>query len=168
MPVVNGSLKNILGQAMGNKQGELKFYLAEPGVHASIIEGEVNPTAFIRTIPDSTGNFSADLRSTDTMLNDNFYRMRIEWLEDGLPPMDFPNWEIRVPFGTGPYKLSDLITIGSPGVGPGGANAKLWWVSLDPPPRMNYVWLYLDPDDPDRETGPNPDLTLGDIVTRWW
>lgn len=170
MPEVTGSLKDIVGSTMGSRQGILVFYLNEPGIQAAALPGEVNPTAEREVVPDSsTGNFTVDLRATASMLNDNFYRLRIEWLEDGLPPMDFPNWQIRVPNG-GPHKLSELITVGGPGGGGGGggANAMLWWVSLTPPPNHNHIWLYLDPDDPDRETGPNPNLTLGDIVTRWW
>ncbi|MGP5391285.1 hypothetical protein [Glutamicibacter arilaitensis] len=167
MPDVTGSLKSIVGDTMASRNGELIFYLNEPAVHASVITGEVNPTARQRVVPDSSGSFSVPLRSTETMLSDNFYRLRIEWLEDGMPPMDFPNWQIRVPNGAGTFNLVDLITTGPAGGG-GGANAMLWWVSMDPPPNRNHIWLYLDPDDPDRATGPNPNLTLGDIVTRWW
>lgn len=172
MPDVKGSLKDIVGATMGSRQGKLVFYLNEPGIQATALPGEVNPTAEREVIPDTgTGDFTVDLRATTSMLNDNFYRLRIEWVENSIPPMDFPNWQIRVPNG-GPHNLSELITVGGPGGGGsgggGGSNAMLWWVSLTPPPNRNHIWLYLDPDDPDRETGPNPNLTLGDIVTKWW
>lgn len=170
MPDVTGSLKDIVGATMGSREGVMVFYLNEPGIQTGSVAGEVNPTAEREAIPDtSTGAFTINLRATASMLNDNFYRLRIEWLEDGIPPMDFPNWQIRVPNG-GPFNLVDLITVGGPGGGGGGgsANAMLWWVSLDPPPNRNHIWLYLDPDNPDLETGPNPNLTLGDIVTKWW
>ncbi|MGV2853779.1 hypothetical protein ACNPON_18495 [Glutamicibacter sp. AGC13] len=115
---------------------------------------------------DSGGGFTVDLERTDTMLTAGaHYKVLIEWRNPGITGSSGPGvaqhdtgWEVTVK-GSGP--IGDNAT-------PPDPNQLIWWVSLTPPPNRGFIWNYLDPNNPDRETGPNPELVLGDIVTRWW
>lgn len=167
MALVDGSLKDILGENFISRKGEIRFIPNEPGVRVAGIPGQVVPTSAVSATFESDGDFTADLADTSTFLNDMFYRMQIIWQDEeaGTTLADFPGWQIRV---TGPGNIGNMISFGpSPGGG-GGANPMIWWVGLTPPPNRNFIWNYLDPEDPDRETGPIPALDLGDILTRWW
>lgn len=166
MPAVTGSITDIVGSLMADRQGVLKFRLNAPNIQAgSSIPGTIHPTAGEWVTPDVAGDFSVNLRSTTTMLTDAWYVLEIHWL-DGSPMTDFPQWQIRVPSAGG--LLVNLISTGPSNGGGGGANPMVWWVGLTPPPHHGLIWNYLDPDNPDGTYDPIPELTLGDIVTKWW
>lgn len=115
---------------------------------------------------DSGGGFSVELERTDTMLTAGaHYKVLIEWRNPGITgdagagvALHDTGWEVTV---TKNGTIGDNAT-------PPSANQLIWWVSLTPPQNRGFIWNYLDPTNPDRETGPIPGLVLGDILTRWW
>lgn len=166
MAVVTGNLKDIGGATMANRNGVVKFTLNAGNITAS--GGGLRPDNTQTVTPSSDGTFSTNLEPTDGMMLDSWYNVRVEWLDNVGNLITYMEFVIRVPSGGG--VLSDLIDTGgvNGGGGGGGANPWIWWVGLTPPPTRGYIWNYLDPADPDRLTGPIPELTLGDIITRWW
>ncbi|NKG22198.1 hypothetical protein [Paeniglutamicibacter terrestris] len=165
MATVTGNLKDIGGVAMANRNGIVKFTLNAGNITAS--GGGIRPENTQTVTPGSDGTFSTNLEPTVSMLRDAWYTVRIEWLDEEGNLIAYLDFQIRVPAGGG--TLSELANLTGIGSGPGGgANPWIWWVGLTPPPARGYIWNYLDPADPDRETGPIPELTLGDIITRWW
>lgn len=175
MPVISGNIRDITGSPMSSQEIVLIFTLNAPNVTSqAAFEGRVYPTEPIVVKPDATGEFSVTLASTTPMLTDAWYILQLVWLSPnatdptkGASLRDFPDWRIVV--GGDDGTLLDMIQIGpSSGGGPGRPNQLLWWVGLTPPPSRGYIWNYLDPENPDLETGPNPNLALGDILIRWW
>lgn len=162
MATVTGNLKDIGGAAMADREGVVKFTLNAGNITAS--GGGLRPDDTKTVKPALDGTFSANLEPTVSMLRDAWYNVRIEWLDTAGSLISYLEFQIRVPTGGG--TLSELANL--TGIGSGGANPWIWWVGLTPPPARGYIWNYLDPSDPDRETGPIPALTLGEIITRWW
>lgn len=115
---------------------------------------------------DSGGGFSVELERTDTMLTAGaHYKVLIEWRSPGITgdtgagvALHDTGWKVTA---TKNGAIGDNAT-------PPSANQLIWWVSLTPPQNRGFIWNYLDPTNPDRETGPIPGLVLGDILTRWW
>ena len=164
MALVTGSLKDILGYKLDGREGVLVFTPNEPGIRASGEPGGVVPTEPIEVVPDPNGDWSADLATTSTFLNDFWYRLQIRWLSnvEDAALIDFPDWKIRV---TGPGLISDMIDFGGgTGGGGGGVNPNIWWVSADvTPPSNRFTWLIADPDNPDRENSGISGTTIGDV-----
>lgn len=166
MALVDGSLKDILGHGLDNREGEVWFIPHEPGVRASGAPGMIAPTEPVKATMASDGSWVADLANTATFLNDMWYRLQIRWLSStqGAALIDFPDWKIRV---TGDGPISEMIEFGGGpggGNGGGGVNPNIWWVSADePPPSRKFTWLIADPDDPDRENPGISGTTIGDV-----
>lgn len=159
MAIVNGSLKDIVNESLASRQGKLIFQLNEPSVAAtgafsgaiySTAEKSVNAAA-------STGNFSVDLQTTTSLLNDAWYTLRIEWLDTEGGSMDFPGWQIRVPISGG--SIDKLITLGPPNGGWGGSlpNLSIVQMALTRPDNLQVgqLWWKTDPDDPNNLNGKN-------------
>lgn len=168
MPVVTWSLTDITGARMDPKQVELVFELNAPNISTQF-DGRVLPTEPVPVKPspvDGTGQVT--LIATAPFVDYGWYTVRIRWIgaDAGAPLTDFPSWRFQVPEAGG--DLGKLIADTPQGNGGSGSNPMLWWVGLTPPPSRARIWNYLDPDDPDRESGPIPGLTLGDIITKWW
>ena len=160
MPAVTGSLKDLIGVSMANRQCVLVFRPNEPMIQAATsTPGTIHPTAEVRVTPASNGDWTANLTATTVMLNDAFYTLRIEWVEGNIPPRDFPNWQIRVTTTGG--HIGNFVVLGPPGGGWGGslANLSIVLLSLTQPPGLQrgQLWFQTDPDDPenlnDRNTG---------------
>lgn len=162
---VSGSLHDIIGSRMGNKEAVIEFYLVSPQLVATTsLAGGIRPTEPVEVVPSSDdGTFTISLTPTDVMLGDAFYRLRIRWLGEGHGLIDFPTWEIRVPSSGG--NLADMIDFGGgSGGGGGGVNPNIWWVSADvAPPSNRFTWLITDPDNPDRENSGISGTTIGDV-----
>lgn len=162
MAVVTGDVLDLGGQSMAAYNAEVIFELNRPNIMAT--GGGIRPDKPKHVKPASDGKFSTNLEPTVSMLADAWYKVKVQWLDEKGNLIATLEFQIRVPAGGG--TLSELASLdGSAG---GGANPWLWWVGLTPPPARGYIWNYLDPADPDRLTGPIPELTLGDIITRWW
>ena len=162
MSIVTGNLKDIGGVAMAARNGIVKFTLNAGNITAT--GGGLRPDNTQTVTPNSDGTFSTNLEPTESMLAEAWYTVRIEWLDNTGNLISYLEFQIRVPTAGG--TLSELANL--TGVGAGGPNPWIWWVGLTQPPARGFIWNYLDPADPDRETGPIPELTLGDIITRWW
>lgn len=172
MPTISGTVQDIGGNKMDPKEVELLFYPNEALIGAAAPRmGFVYPPEPVSVKPDpSTGEFSVVLADTTLMLGDAFYRLQIRWLHEyvdgegkkkGTSLLDFPDWKIRP--GSRDSTLAEAI-----GGGQGHVNPNIWWCGLVPPPSQGYMWLYLDPDNPDGEVDPIPDLDLGDVVIGGW
>ncbi|MFJ2318427.1 hypothetical protein ACIOTN_17195 [Glutamicibacter sp. NPDC087661] len=162
MAIVSGDVLDLGGQSMAAYNAVVIFNLNRPNIMAN--GGGIRPDKPKKVTPTSDGKFSTNLEPTVSMLADAWYNVRVEWLDDKGNLIAYLEFQIRVPSGGG--TLSELANLN--GIGGGGANPWIWWVGLTPPPARGYIWNYLDPADPDRETGPISSLTLGDIITRWW
>lgn len=165
MAVVTGDVKDAGGADMANLNAIVVFTLNAGNIMAT--GGGLRPDKPKTVVPGSDGKFSTNLEPTVSMLRDAWYAVRIEWLDSIGNIVSYLEFQIRVPAAGG--TLSELANLSGIGGGGGGrANPWIWWVGLTPPPARGYIWNYLDPEDPDRETGPISALTLGDIITRWW
>lgn len=166
MPEVTGSIRNAAMSATALGQPRVVFYFPDPQLNMILAPGRVTPTDPVYVSPDSEGQFSVNLISTNDMLSPTaHYKMRIEWISKGLVEhvMDFPDWEIRVPSAGG--SLDDLTTgaLGS------WWNQRLIWVSLTAPrhPRRGMMWLLSDPNNPDNITSHpswEPSWEIGDLL----
>lgn len=159
---VRGSLHDIAGSRMGDKEAVIEFYLPEPQLlGAGSLAGGVRPTEPVKVVPLSAdGTFIATLTPTDVMLGDAYYKVRVHWTGEVAGMIDFPDWQIRVPSSGG--NLSEMIETGSGQAG--AANPNIWWVSADePPPSRRFTWLIADPDNPDRESSGIPGTIIGDV-----
>jgi hypothetical protein len=165
MALVTYNAKDIGGVAMAGLEPIVKFTLNAGNITAS--GGGIRPDMTKSSTPSADGTGSINLEPTVSMLRDAWYTVRMEWLGTAGNLVSYLEFQIRVPAAGG--TLSELANLTGIGGGPGGgANPWIWWVGLTPPPTRGYIWNYLDPADPDRETGPISALTLGDILTRWW
>lgn len=149
MPVYTGSLRDLVGASMANRQCELVFSPNEAMLQvATTTPGTIHPTAEIRVKPSANGNFSVNLTATTVMLTDCFYLLRIEWVDKGVPPKDFPNWQLRVPVGSGGH-IGEIITVGPPHGGWGGSLANLSLVLVSPTRpkglQRGQLWLQAVP-----------------------
>lgn len=175
--VVQGNYFDIDGAAMpGSSVPDILFRLNGPNA-AAVGNGALYPTKNSAVKPSSSGEFSLSLAVTAEMHFDAWYEIGLRWNQDGntggrAGTLWDPGLRIRIPSG-GTHKITDLIDrtagpgSGGGGSGGGGGNPMIWWFGLTPPPSRATIWNYLDPDDPDRKTGPIPELTIGDIITRW-
>lgn len=161
MAVVTGDVLDLGGQSMAAYNAEVIFELNRPNIMAT--GGGIRPDKPKTVKPASDGKFSTNLEPTVSMLADAWYKVRVQWLDDEGNLIAYLDFQIRVPTSGG--TLSELSDFKG---GNGGANPWIWWVGLTPPPNRSFIWNYLDPADPNRETGPISQLTLGDIITRWW
>lgn len=128
-------------------QPEIEFQPSEPGVGTG---GKLLATAPIRVTPDSSGNGTVQLHTTDDLLPVGVhYKIVIRWLDakGKFVRADNPNWKLQVPTGGG--AIADLarlpfgfgITITSPTQPP-------IWVGL------GASWLQMDPSDPNNPNNP--------------
>lgn len=159
MTVVSGSLRDLVGASMANRQGVLVFRPNEAMVQsATTTPGTIHATAEVRVTPSSNGSFSVNLTATTVMLNDCYYTLRIEWVDGAGGQMDFPDWQIRVPVGSGGH-IGNYITLGPPNGGWGGSlpNLSLVLMSLTFPDNLQrgQHWWKTDPDDPQNYNGRN-------------
>lgn len=161
MATVTGDVLDLGGQPMAAYNALVVFTLNRPNIMAT--GGGIRPDKPKPVTPGADGKFSTNLEPTFSMLADAWYNVRVEWLDKAGNLVAYLEFQIRVPTSGG--TLTELAHLDGPG---GGANPWIWWVGLTPPPNRSYIWNYLDPADPDRETGPISALTLGDIVTKWW
>lgn len=169
MAVVEGNYFDIDGAAMPGNIPDILFWLNRPNVTGvGAAAGNMYPTKVTSVTPAADGSFSQNLAVTATMHFDAWYEVALRWNQgNGAGPEGTlwdPGLRIRVPDSAGPHKISDLLDRSTSG---GGANPMIWWFGLTPPPSRATIWNYLDPDDPDRETGPIPELVIGDIITSW-
>lgn len=160
MPAVTGSLKDLVGSSLSNRQGVLVFRPNEAMVQAATTTpGTIHATAEVRVAPASNGDFTANLTATTVMLNDCYYTLRIEWVDGAGGQMDFPNWQIRVPTSGG--HIGNYIVLGPPQGGWGGSlpNLTLVMMSLTRPDNLQVgqFWWQSDPDDPLNLNGKNTD-----------
>ncbi|MDR4533202.1 hypothetical protein [Glutamicibacter sp. PS] len=163
MATVTGNLKDIVNQAMGDRQGELVFRLSDPSIAAvGANAGTIYPTAEQRVVPSSTGAFTVNLQTTTSLLNDAWYTLQIEWLDDEGGVMDFPGWQIRV--GVDGGSIDKLITFGPPGGGWGGQlpNLSLVLVSLTKPDNLQVGQLWLQAA-PEAHDSPDQGLNTGKL-----
>lgn len=151
MAEVTGSIRNAATSSSALGQPRVVFYLPTPQLSQGSSPGRITPTDPVYVTPESDSTFSANLISTDSMLDANaHYKMRIEWISEGLVQhvIDFPDWEIFVPETGG--SLDELSRYG------GGWlwNQRIVWVSLTAPryPRRGMMWLLSDPTNPDNIT----------------
>lgn len=88
------------------------------------------PEAFT---PDASGNVSCRVVDTESMMDDQYYTITIDYLDPvgGLPGLETPPWQIRVPPGT--WKLSDLIENYS--------QPLITWVGTSYPDPLTAFWL---------------------------
>lgn len=136
MAIVTGSLKDIVGAAMGNRQVALVFRLNGPAVQAnSTTPGMIHPTAEARVVPAANGSFTVDLIATTVLRGEAWYTLRIEWLDGSGPLNDFPEWKIRVPTSGG--NIADILEA--------PANPMLFWIGEDPPPNPTPGQNWLKP-----------------------
>lgn len=143
MPAITGNVKDIVDASMSSKVAKLVFYLSDPSVQAaSTGAGTIHPTAEKEVVPASDGSFSVNLVRTDTMLNDAWFVLRIEWNEPAWPAKDFPEWQIRVDSSG---KINEKIYLAPPSGGWGGpvANLSLVLVALTKPDNLQVGQLWL-------------------------
>lgn len=163
MPLVTGNVLDVSGVAMPSNIPQLIFRLNRMNVTAAGSgAGSVYPTKERVAAPASDGTFSVNLTATSGMHLDAWYEVGLRWNESSGTLWDF-GLRVRVPSG-GPHNLADLIDRTAGG---GGGSPMVWWFGLTPPPSGATIWNYMDPSDPDRETGPIPGLAIGDIITSW-
>lgn len=164
MPTVTGYLKDLVGAAMGNRKGKLVFRPNAPMVQAaSTTPGTIHSTAEISVTPASNGSFSVNLTATTVMLQDAYYTLRIEWLDSEGGAMDFPNWQIRVPVGSGGH-IGEFIVLGPPNGGWGGSlpNLSLVLVSETRPDNLQVGQLWLQAT-PGEHASPDGALNTGNL-----
>lgn len=159
MPDVTGSLRDLVSVSMANRQGVLVFRPNAAMLQAATTTpGTIHTTAEVRVTPSSNGSFSVNLTATTVMLSDAYYTLRIEWVDGSGPDLDFPNWQIRVPVGSG-GNIGQFIVIGPPSGGWGGTlpNLSLVIMSLTQPDNLQrgQFWWKTDPDDPQNYNGRN-------------
>ncbi|WP_404285440.1 hypothetical protein [Glutamicibacter arilaitensis] len=166
MPIVTGNVFDLRSLPMPNAVPNVIFHL-EPVTNVTAAgsgKGNVYPTTEYPVVPESSGAFQVNLTATSGFHFDSWYDVELVWNTPAGTLRD-RTLRIKVPSG-GPHNLGDLIDRTSGGGG--SANPMVWWFGLDPPPSGATIWNYLDPDDPDRETGPHPNFIIGDIITDWW
>lgn len=157
MPAVTGYLKDLVGDAMADREGVIVFRPNAAMVQAtSTTPGTIHSTAEKRIKPDANGSFSVNLTATTIMLTDAYYTLRIEWVDGSGPALDYPDWQIRVPVGSGGH-IGEFITIGPPNGGWGGSlpNLSLVMIAETQPDNLQVgqLWLQATPGEhanPDR------------------
>lgn len=163
MPLVNGNVFDLSSLPMPSNIPQILFRLNRLNVTAAGSgSGNVYPTKEKPVTPASDGAFQINLTATSGFHFDAWYDVGLRWNESSGTLWD-SGLRIKVPSG-GPHNFGDLIDRTG---GNGGGNPMIWWFGLTPPPSGATIWNYMDPDDPDLETGPIPGLTLGDIITSW-
>lgn len=169
MPTVTGYLKDLVGATMGNRQGVIVFRPNEPMIQAATTTpGTIHPTAEVRVTPASNGSFSVNLTATTVMLSDAYYTIRIEWVDKGIPPMDFPDWQVRVPVGSGGH-IGQFIVLGPPQGGWGGSlpNLSLVLISETRPDNLQVGQLWLQAT-PGAHASPDGALNTGILYRGTW
>lgn len=165
MPVVTGTVLDLLSASMASRGVELVFQPNEPMLQvATTTPGRIHPTAEVKVKPDASGKWSAALTATTVMLSDCFYKLRIDWADGSGTAKDFPDWQIRVPVTGG--HIGEFVVIGPPQGGWGGSLPNLSLVmmalpvdsqGIKPPPGLQrgQPWWLTDPDDPQNLNGKN-------------
>lgn len=162
MPAITGNVKDIVDASMSSKVAKLVFYLSDPSVQATgSSAGTIHPTAEREVVPASDGSFTVNLVRTDTMLNDAWFIVRIEWNEPTWPARDFPEWQIRV---NSSGKINEKIYLAPPSGGWGGpmANLSLVLVALTKPDNLQVGQLWLQAA-PEQHASANPALNTGQL-----
>jgi len=148
MPNVTGTITDVGGGHLVGKYPEIHFTLNKPNSKA----GKMHPTQPLTVVPASDGTWTAALESTIDMMDDAWYTVSIQWLDDAgnYVKADFPDWKLEVPTAGGVF--SNLF--GRP-----PANTRMVYVSLTAPtdPRPFTLWLKQNPDDP------NDPLNTGEL-----
>jgi hypothetical protein len=145
MATVTGILTDFNLQSLDSYSARIIFTASEPAT----LPGRLLSTKEIVVIPGADGSFSVDLRPTDAITPQVFYRVRIEWLDSdgGFVGTDYIGWRLFVPSDGGP--IGDLLSMPS--------NPSMVWEGPTPPenPTPGTWWLQVNPDDPDdpRNTG---------------
>lgn len=159
MPVYTGSVRDLVGASMADRECVLVFRPNAAMVQvATTTPGTIHPPAEVRIKPASNSTFSVNFTATTVMLTDAFYTLRIEWLDKAGGVRDFPDWQFRVPVGSGGH-IGEIIVIGPPQGGWGGSlpNLSLVMMSLTQPPTLQrgQLWWITDPEDPQNLNGKN-------------
>ncbi|MFJ4026017.1 hypothetical protein ACIPWF_00825 [Paenarthrobacter sp. NPDC089989] len=128
-------------------QPEIEFQPSDPGLGTG---GKLMATAPIRAVPDSNGNGTLQLHTTDDILPAGVhYKIVIRWL-DGKGKFiraDNPNWKLQVPAGGG--AIADLARLPlGPALVITSPTPPALWVGLA------AMWLQMDPSDPDNPDNP--------------
>ncbi|QOT16473.1 hypothetical protein [Paenarthrobacter sp. YJN-5] len=140
MPAVPGNLTEVNFGHLVGKAPEIIFTLNAPNAKP----GVMIPTEPVSVAPAGDGSFTANLQSTEDMMDDAWYTVSIKWLDSPgkYVKADWPDWQLRVPLGGGTF--SDLF--GRP-----PKNSLMFYVSLSAPTNVpqGSWWLEDDPADPD-------------------
>jgi hypothetical protein len=141
-------------QPLNGLQPEIEF---RPNDAAVGLGGKLMATAPIYVTPDSSGNATVQLHTTDDLLPSNaYYNIVIHWLDakGKRVKADNPNWKLQVPAGGG--AIADLIRL------PLGAGIVIY--SPTAPPLwsglLGATWFQLDPNDANNPSNP---ANTGDI-----
>lgn len=164
MPLVTGNVFDLRSLPMPGAVPSIIFHL-EPVTNVTAAgsgKGNVYPTTSYAVTPDSSGAFQVNLTATSGFHFDAWYDVELVWNTSAGTLRD-RTLRIKVP-GGGPHNIGDLIDRSAGNGSGGGGNPMIWWIGLTEPPSRNVMWMYMDPDDPDRETGPISGLTIGDII----
>lgn len=125
MPIVTGQIRDFGLQPLSAFRPELVFHPSGPGLAGSRILG--TKPIIVRPFAQATGSFSVELQSTESLLNDVWYRIELRWLNtDGtFVSKDLPDWKVRVPIEGG--ALVDMLDAPVQG--------GLAWIGETPPPQ---------------------------------
>ncbi|PZE66886.1 hypothetical protein [Curtobacterium sp. MCBD17_021] len=140
MAAITGALRDFGLNNLTPLSPRLVFTASAPAVTRSGIFS----TRPVVAIPNGSGNFTVELQETASIRPAIFYRIRIEWMEDGegtagYVGVDLLHWPLFVPPEGG--AIGDLIQA--------PANSSAVWVGLLPPtdPTPGTWWLEMNPDD---------------------
>lgn len=139
MAIVTFKITDLTGSALPTGTlPEATFTPSEPEI---TIDGTVISTYPVKFKPDSAGNVTANLLTTDGVAEHGFhYKLQVRWSNPagyqtaGFTTVDFPDWKIRVPPAGG--NLADLID--RPHL---PARDEALWVGPSAPPNGFVRWF---------------------------
>ena len=130
MALVNLNVRDLGYQVMYPEYLRVVWHLSDTARNAA---GQVISKRPKEFIPDSNGNVSCYVVDTETMLDDQYYTITLEYLDavGGMSQLESPDWQIRVPSGT-----SSLVSLIS-----NYRNPLLTWVGETYPDPITAFWL---------------------------
>ena len=134
MAVVSYTLSDMGLASLAAYSPRLVFTPSGPAVKGSILFAS-RP---IGSTPNTFGEGTVTLSSTETMIPETWYTLTITWLDSAgnYISKDFPDWKIRVPAADG--DLSDMIDAPAPGY--------LIWFGPEPPINPSEYTGWIDTD----------------------